>query len=145
MIRYLQGVTALVAAFGAALALVPALGDALFGWMIFGSPGLPDNPSDRVADYVRFAYAVLGATILGWFVLIGWVVHRLGETGDPATWRALVASLASWFVLDTTISVVGGYWPNAVFNTIVVAAYLPGLVATRRRPTTRPHPAAATG
>ena len=80
--------------------------------------------------------------MVGWFVLVWWMVGALLGRGVPGAWPALVASLLAWFVPDTAFSLLSGFWPNAVLNTVVLAAFLPGIVATapRSRPGRRLQP-----
>lgn len=132
--RYLEVVTLVVALFAAAMVLTPLVSDVLFAWMIFGEPGVPAGFSDAAADYIRFSHGVLGAVMVGWLLLVRWLVRAPLAHGDPGAWHALTLSLVGWFVVDSTYSLLTGYWQNAVLNSVVLAAYLPGLVATRPRP-----------
>jgi hypothetical protein len=130
-IRYLEIVTLAVAAFGAAIVLTPLVTDVLFAWMIFGETGTPDGFSEGAADYIRFSQGVMGAVMVGWMLLALWLVRARVARGEPDAWYALTASLLGWFVIDTAFSLVSGYWQNAVLNTVVLAAFAPGLAGTR--------------
>lgn len=84
-------------------------------------------------DYCIFMFGVLGAVIVGWMTMVGYVIHdgcRLPTNTSPTTmlsappslqqraWsRKVVAfSFAIWFVLDTMFSLVIGLWQHGLFN-----------------------------
>lgn len=139
-VRYLKLVTVAVIVFGIVIVVTPLGTDGLFAWMIFGETGRPDGFSAVAADYVRFSHGVLGAVMVGWFVLVYWVVNGPLALGLPGTWRALVISLTAWFALDTGFSLATGYWQNAVLNAIFFGAYVPGLAGARKSQPRRPRP-----
>lgn len=140
-LRYLEVVTVAVIAFGVVLIAAPGVTEAAFGWMIFGTGGFPDSFPAAATDYGRLVHAVLGATIVGWFSLVLWVVHGPLAAALPGSWIAVALSLTLWFIPDSLFSVVSGHWQNAVLNTVIVAAYVPGMVATRSLRTLRTRPA----
>lgn len=126
---------------GLLFVLLPGLTLSFFDWMVYGgydaSPvqsGLMDGETRR---YAGFIYQVLGAVLFGWAVLLTLVIRgpRLetdsattaAQVLDAWTWRVFATSFVAWYVLDTTMSLVMGFWQNAVFNTlfgIVVAVPL---------------------
>ncbi len=80
---------------------------------------------------MRFSLAVLGAVTIGWGITLLAAVqaaHRLGGKAAKATWRWITASVVSWYVIDTTLSVVTGFGLNAVPNTLYLAAFLIAVV-----------------
>ncbi len=87
-------------------------------------------PAGPAEDYVFFVYAVLGAVIVGWMVLLAAVAAGPLAAGDPWARPALAASVATWFVLDTGASLVLGWWTHAVYNLAFLA--LIGLPLARR-------------
>jgi hypothetical protein len=90
---------------------------------------------DGAVGHIRFVTGVLGATMAGWGVLLGFILWRpFGERRRWAWW-AVATSLGVWFALDTGLSCVSGYWENALLNTVVVAAFVPALGATYRSTT----------
>ncbi len=141
--RWLLLVVGFAGAFGLAMVVAPGPIEDFFNWMIFGSPSRPENFSADAADYIRFTYGVLGATMLGWMVLTAAVAAGPLKRGETWAWTAVVASIASWFVIDTAHSLLAGYPENAVFNTVfalVLAVPLAGLrpsdqhIEARREP-----------
>lgn len=137
-IGYLSLVTGLSLSFGAVLVALPQVTQDAFGWMVFGSSGFPPTFSIDALAYVQLAHAVIGAVMVGWFALMLWLVRGPLAHGLPGAWSALALSLSGWYLLDTSFSLLSGFWQNAVLNTVVLIAFLPGLAATRpRRPPRR--------
>jgi hypothetical protein len=130
-ISHLTATTVAMLVLSLAMVLTPWVSDGLFGWMIFREVGPPPGASDEAADYVRFSHGVLGAVMVGWFLLVLWLVRGPLARGAPDAWRGLVVSLAGWYAIDTPYSLIEGYWENAVLNTAILAAYAPALRATR--------------
>lgn len=140
-IRYLQLVTGSVVVIGLVLVLAPGLTEASFALLVFGSTRFPNAFSASATSYARLTHAIIGAVMVGWFLLVTWVVRSPLRAGQPGAWGATALSLATWFVLDSTFSLVTGYWQNAALNVVFLGAYLPGLLATcPRRTTHRLHP-----
>ena len=132
-VRYLSAVTGSALAFGVVLVVLPGPTEALFGRLIHGAGGFPASFAPEARDYLRLAHAVIGASMAGWFALALWLVRTQVAHGVPGAWRALAGSIALWFVLDTSYSLLSGFWPNAVLNAGFLLAFLPGLLATRPR------------
>lgn len=117
----------LVALLGAGMVLAAGPSAAAFDALFFDGAG--PVPDGAASDYLAFVLRVLGAVLVGWAVLLGWLTGRLRRR-DPGAWRATVASLATWFVLDSTASLLSGFAANAVLNTVlalVLAVPLAGM------------------
>jgi hypothetical protein len=132
-VRLLTVTCAGTVALGLVLVLLPGLTERLFGLMVHGRGGFPPSYSPDALAYARLAHAVLGATIVGWFVLILWVVRTQVARRVPGSWQAVAGAVACWYVLDTAYSLLSGFWPNAVLNTGLLLSLLPGLLLTRPR------------
>lgn len=130
-ITYLTAVTVGMMVFAFVMAVTPYVSDVLFSWMIFGETGQPESFTNQAADYVVFSHAVLGAVMFGWFALVLWLVRNPLAAGYAGAWRALATALLAWFIVDTAMSLLLGYWQNAVLNTVVLGAYAPGLLWSR--------------
>ncbi len=115
-----------------ALALVlaprPVLG--AFDLLLFGGPG-PATGAGR--DHLAFVHQVLGAVLLGWAVLLAALAPALRRR-EPRAWAAAAASLAVWYVADTTSSLVAGFPGNAGLNTVLALVLGGALVGMRGRP-----------
>lgn len=129
--RWLTGVAAGTGAFGLSMVLAPAAIEALFATIV--APVMPTGDA-FAADprrYVRFVCGVLGATMVGWSVLLAVVARGPFARGERWAWTALAASVGSWYLLDSTWSLLSGFWPNALFNTGFALLLAPPLIATR--------------
>ena len=110
---------------GGAFAATDGIAYTLFE--IFGQQG----PLSEEAP-MRFMVGLVGAVTLGWgltmFVAFQ-AAHLLEENGRPL-WRHMTVFFLIWYVVDSTISIATGFWPNAVSNTVFLAGYLIPVFAT---------------
>ena len=130
-VDYMTVVAGLVIVFAAGMVLTPWVSDGLFGWMFLGETGDPPGASEEIAEYLQFTHGILGAVMIGWMIVVIWLVRGPVAAGDQAAWRALTASIVGWFLIDTTYSLISGFWENAVLNVVFMLAFLPGLAGTR--------------
>jgi hypothetical protein len=127
----MTAVAGTVIVFSALMLVTRLVTDGLFNWMFFGETGEPAGfPADAV-DYYRVIYGVLGAVMIGWFLLVIWVVRGPLANGVAGAWGALVVSIGGWFAIDTTFSLASGFPENAVLNLVFLGAFAPGLWLTR--------------
>lgn len=118
----------LVALLGVAMLLAAGPSASSFDTLFFSGPG--PVPDGAARDYLEFLLRVMGAVILGWSVLLAWVARRLRRR-EPAVWRAAVASVATWYVLDSTASLLSGFGANAAANTALVLVLTAALAGMR--------------
>uniref|UniRef100_A0A0G4FQ90 RING-type domain-containing protein n=1 Tax=Chromera velia CCMP2878 TaxID=1169474 RepID=A0A0G4FQ90_9ALVE len=107
--------------FGFAMVVAQGPINELFNWIIFRSRGLSPilSAGSPGEDYVKFVYGITGAVIVGWMVSLYLIVSSpLWSKRDPVGWNLVGCSMASWFVLDTAMSFVTGFWPNCVLNVV---------------------------
>ena len=81
---------------------------------------------------LRFSLAVMGAVSIGWAVTLFFFVRAaidLGGQGRPL-WDAITASMVSWFVIDSALSVATGFGLNVVPNIALALMYIVGLIAS---------------
>jgi hypothetical protein len=135
-ITYLTAVAGSVIVFAALMMVTRLVTDGLFNWMFFGETGEPAGFSADAIDYYRVIYGVTGAVMIGWFLLVIWVVRGPLANGVAGAWAALVASIGGWFLIDSTFSLASGFWENAVLNVCFLAAFAPGLWLSRPAPAT---------
>lgn len=119
--------------FGVAMVAWKGISGELYNWVLFGSTSTPAPFSPEAVDYQRMLFAVLGAVLIGWMVLLLAVVRGPFRRGEAWAWPAVVGSVVGWYVVDSVASVALGYPENAVVNTLMLAAGVPPLVATRPR------------
>ena len=75
---------------------------------------------------LRFSIALLGCVTLGWsltLLVALRVAHRLGNQARTF-WLGLTASVAGWFMMDSSLSIATGFGLNAVSNTVFIALFL---------------------
>lgn len=128
---YLLAVTDLLIVMGvafAALAIVPGWYGAL-AWLNELAGGAVVAGEDSIRT-VRFLYGIVGGILAGWGILLYFVIKNAAGSG---TLRLVGASVAGWYVLDTTASVVTGFYVNVAINTfLLVALLIVPLVGTMR-------------
>jgi len=117
--------------FGLSLVLLPRPSQAFCYWLLFGTAVPPPTFGADAVAYVRFVYGILGAVIAAWGVLLFAVVVGPLRRGDPSAWLAVYGSVALWFTVDSTLSIVSGHWANVVPNVAFLVPYAAPLVATR--------------
>lgn len=129
---WLIAVTTVLAALGVGLAL--ANGTGLFGWLHHGINGAfwrGGPPGQVVRDYQRWVFAVVGATLAGWGVMMTAVARLAFWQRQRWAWLAIAASAATWFALDTAASVAAQVWVNVGINVACAVALAVPLAATR--------------
>lgn len=72
------------------------------------------------APETRFLSALTGGFLLGWGVMIGCLSTWVYAAAPEAVRRTVLASLLSWFVLDSAGSIAAGAASNAGFNVLVL-------------------------
>ena len=85
-------------------------------WPIDGDPG-PLTPT------TRFVSAIGGGILVGLGVLNLMLVAPGIEAGDRRVRKAALASIFSWFAIDSAGSIASGAASNAFFNVLVLALY----------------------
>jgi hypothetical protein len=74
-----------------------------------------------MSSHLRFANGLMGAVVIGWGTTVLILVrHSVRVERSMATiiWRSLMSGLSIWFVADSTISLLNGFWPNAIINLV---------------------------
>lgn len=77
-------------------------------------------------------YALAGAIMLGWMVLMGFVALVPFRRGEKWAWVAIAATLAVWFVFDCGSSVIYGMSINVIINTVSLITFAIPLAVTYR-------------
>ena len=79
-----------------------------------------DGATTYASPDTRFLSAVTGGFLLGWGVLIWRLSSDIYDAAPEAVRRTVLASLLSWFVLDSAGSIASGNASNALFNVLVL-------------------------
>jgi hypothetical protein len=81
----------------------------------------------RLDPHMRFSLAVLGAVTIGWSLTLLAAVqaaNQLGKRLGKSIWILVTASVVSWYVIDSSLSIATGFGLNAIPNTVFMAAFL---------------------
>jgi hypothetical protein len=115
-----------VVLFGLAIAIIPWVSKEFFNWVAFGSTAEPSTFSDDARNYLRFAFAILGAVQAG-FGVSAWFLARFGvNRGENWAWNAIGISFGTWFIIDCAASFALGFPRNVLLN---LAFTVPGAAA----------------
>lgn len=95
---------------------------------------LLNGPGELNLDpHMHFSLAVLGAVTIGWSITLAAAIkaaNQLGKDRGKPIWALITASVLSWYVIDSSLSVATGFWLNAVPNTGFIGAYLLAVVSS---------------
>lgn len=113
--RWLVAAGVVITAFGAFIVFFSQTGlfEAVFDNQIdpvFWDDDLPPG----VADFQRWVYGVLGATVAGWGVFIAFIAQHPFRRRERWAWTCLLAGMLVWFALDSFISLTSGVYFNAL-------------------------------
>lgn len=83
---------------------------------------------------MRFTLAVMGGVSIGWAMTMLLVILAAIELGDRARpiWVALTIGLATWFVVDSSLSVATGFALNVIPNIVLMATFMIAVLASGR-------------
>ncbi len=89
----------------------------LLSWPIDGKQTW-DHPD------TRFLGALTGGFLMGWGVLIWMLSGRVYDAEPEGVRKAVVTGFLAWFFLDSAGSITSGNASNALFNVIVLLAFI---------------------
>ncbi len=131
--KWLTGVGLYLAVFGLILAVFPQSGlmNLVFNDRI--DPGFwPDGfLPENAKNFQAWIYGVLGATVLGWGLLLAFIAYYPFKAKEKWAWNSLAAAIGFWFVVDTPISAMYGVGFNVLFNTLILIVVAVPLALTR--------------
>lgn len=129
--RWLVAVLVVVLAYSALLVVRGSVADEVFSRLGFGMAGTGiDSTAGR--RHVLLVYGVLGATMIGWAVLLLAVVTGPLRRREPWAWLAVTGSVGCWFALDSGLSLALGSPAHAAFNVVFLVAVAPPLIGLAR-------------
>ena len=77
-----------------------------------------------VTAELRFAVGLMGAVSLGWGAsLLAVASTDLSAEVARPLWGRIGRAVLIWYLVDSTISIATGFWPNAVSNTVLAALF----------------------
>lgn len=90
------------------------------------------NVDEHTGDFTRWIYGVLGATMAGWGIFIGFIARYPFRKKEKWASDCLLLVTLIWFLVDTGISLYFKVYFNAIFNTILLVMMFPPLLFTRK-------------
>lgn len=85
------------------------------------------NPESRQAFF--WVIQVTGAAMVGWgIVMVSGSLALVRGEKSPYFIKGLALALVSWYLLDTSLSLVAGSTTNAILNTVFLVLTLPPVV-----------------
>jgi hypothetical protein len=130
---WLLAVACGVIALSLLLLLAPSAGGFLFDAIYLATLTPQADYSPSAMAYIQFVNGVLGAVMIGWMVAIVLLVQGPFRRGERFGWDAIAASVAVWFAVDTSFSLVHGVLGNVALNLLMAAGFAVPLAATYGR------------
>ena len=130
--RWLVAADIIVIVFGAAQALLPDLIRQGFSLLVFGSASYVDTFPQDAIRYITLTHAVMGSAMIGWGVSMMYTLLTQFRTGEWTGWVSIAIAMTLWFIPDTAMSILTGFWQNAVLNVGFILLFAIPLAATYR-------------
>jgi hypothetical protein len=119
-VKALRMAVVFTALFGAAMVLLPGPTRSGYSLMMFGDAARMDGFGAEAHGYITLLHGVLGAVMIGWAVALWGLLNVIDTAGS---WRAVAASVGTWFVIDTGYSMAMAAWPNVALNCAFAAVF----------------------
>ena len=75
-----------------------------------------DSIPEKAYSYQAWIYGVLGSVILGWGILLAFIIYHPFKACKKWAWTCVAVGFAFWFIVDTGISALFGVIFNVLFN-----------------------------
>ncbi len=72
--------------------------------------------SEQIRAFQQWIYAVLGMTVAGWGVFIGFIAHIPYKKKERWAWVCIITGMTLWFVVDTSFSAYFRVYLNVALN-----------------------------
>ncbi len=83
-----------------------------------------ETPNIQVRNFQQWVYGVLGATMVGWGILIAFIAAIPFKKKEKWSRNCILIGILSWYILDTFISLKANVEFNAIGNTILAIIIL---------------------
>ena len=93
-----------------------------------------------IAQFQQWLYGVLGATMVGWGIMIAFIIAVPFRNRELWAWYSIALGISGWYTLDTAVSIIYRATFNAAFNTAILLLFLPPVIATYKLFHTDHHP-----
>jgi len=130
--QWLYGVSIMVILLGLLMAFVVGMG------MMPSISGPLEDPfyagamTGAEKDFRAWTFAVVGATMVGWGIMLAAIVKKPFARKERWSWVAFITGLSMWYVIDTAFSLNFHVTMNALLNTVVFVLALVPLIFTYR-------------
>lgn len=115
-------------AFGFSMFLMPETTNANFSFLVYGNVDTLKQFGQEPYRYINYIHSLLGAIALGWGISLFYIILKPLYHQEKDAWFGLAFSILCWFLSDTGVSLVSGYWQNAILNLVFLIFYFTGLV-----------------
>jgi hypothetical protein len=130
--RWLLVVNTGVLLFGLGFIVVPDLMYNFFDRILFWDAAPKISFTTDTISFVKFAYGVLGAVMVGWAVSLFYILLVPFRRREREAWLGVSLSVTVWYVVDSIWSVATGFYENALLNTGFFILFIIPLAATYR-------------
>lgn len=121
--RYLHYITISLILFGLIMVTMPTLTYRAFSLLIYSEAYTLHKFGPEALAYIKLTHCVIGALIVGWGVLLLLLLNKLFHKHTFLVLSLYTLSLLAWFILDTSMSLILGFWQNAVLNFILLILF----------------------
>ncbi|MBN1218170.1 MAG: hypothetical protein JXM69_04520 [Anaerolineae bacterium] len=87
---------------------------------------------DDVTAFKTFIYGVLGAAMVGWGILLVFIVHYPFRQKEKWAWNCLVTGFAVWFIFGQYVSVRARVYANVAADIAFFVLVMAPLFFTRK-------------
>ena len=82
-----------------------------------------DGTQDLNAGETRLLLAISGGMLVGWGVMFWLVTTHIYAENPQIGGKVILFSILSWFIIDSTGSIIAGFAANAVMNLVFLAIF----------------------
>ncbi len=83
-----------------------------------------ETPNIQLRSFQQWVYGVLGATMVGWGILIAFIAAVPFKKKEKWSRNSILIGILSWYILDTSISLKANVEFNAIGNTVLAIIIL---------------------
>jgi len=83
-----------------------------------------ETPNIQIRNFQQWVYGVLGATMVGWGVLIAFIAAIPFKKKEKWSRNSIIIGILSWYIFDTSVSLKANVEFNAIGNTILAIIIL---------------------
>lgn len=130
--QWLVAVSVGVVIFGSILVFFPAITLQGFSLLVYGNADQLGLNTAAAVTYIKLVHAVLGAVMVGWGAALLYILLCTFRENLAIGWKTVTGSVLSWFIPDTTYSLISGFWQNAVLNIVFLFLFAIPLLVVRK-------------